>query len=331
MTAAGATIGKSLLYESEEPACYAGYLVRFRPSEEADGRFISYWLESHPYWDQIRIGKVVSTIENFSASKYQNLRLYVPDIARQRAIADYLDAETARIDALLMAHQTVLDLLSYRPVIESEEALSPSRLHSDLWPLKYLVAERDERLGGRDSLPLLSVSIHRGVVPRDELTDKLPRAEELSNYKICRTNDIVLNRMRAFQGGVGVALHDGIVSPDYTVMTVGPRLDARFAHYLMRAPWFVGQMISRLRGIGGVEQGNVRTPRVGFGDLGQIRVPLPSLPQQRDLVARLDHVTSHARRSSEVIARQVSLLKEHRQALITAAVTGELEVPEVAA
>jgi len=101
MTAAGATIGKMLLYDSDAPACYAGYLVRFRPRLDVDGRFIAYWMESQPYWDQIETGKVVSTIENFSASKYQNLRLSVPDPITQRSIADYLDQETARIDALV--------------------------------------------------------------------------------------------------------------------------------------------------------------------------------------------------------------------------------------
>ena len=67
MTAAGATIGKSLLYLDNRAACYAGYLVRFRPGRSVDPRFISYWTESLAYGDQIRAGGVVSTIANFSA------------------------------------------------------------------------------------------------------------------------------------------------------------------------------------------------------------------------------------------------------------------------
>ncbi|MHB1552719.1 MAG: restriction endonuclease subunit S [Acidimicrobiales bacterium] len=110
MTAAG-TIGKSLLYHSEDAACYAGYLVRFRPRSDVDERFVSYWMESQPYWDQIEVGKVVSTIENFSASKYQNLALSVPELTTQRSIADYLDRETARIDALIEKKQELLALL----------------------------------------------------------------------------------------------------------------------------------------------------------------------------------------------------------------------------
>jgi hypothetical protein len=101
MTAAGATVGKSMLYDSDAPACYAGYLARFRPRPDVDSRFVSFWTESHVYWDQIASGKVTSTIDNFSAGKYQNLWIDVPELAVQRAVSDFLDAETARIDALL--------------------------------------------------------------------------------------------------------------------------------------------------------------------------------------------------------------------------------------
>ena len=65
---------------------------------------------------------------------------------------------------------------------------------------------------------LLSVSIHLGVVPRSSMTDDLPRAEDLSGYKQVRHGDLVVNRMRAFQGAVGLAHVDGLVSPDNLVI-----------------------------------------------------------------------------------------------------------------
>jgi predicted transcriptional regulator len=114
MTAAGATIGKSLLYGATGEACYAGYLVRFRPTKDADGRFVAYWMESMHYWDQIATGKVVSTIENFSAGKYQNLSCPNPPLAVQRAIADFLDRETARIDTITVTLERQIVLLRER-------------------------------------------------------------------------------------------------------------------------------------------------------------------------------------------------------------------------
>lgn len=109
-------------------------------------------------------------------------------------------------------------------------------------------------------LPLLSVSAYRGVVPRSELTSDEARADDLRRYKVCKPRDIVINRMSAYQGAAGVAPIEGLVSPDYTVLRTGREVDARFLGYLIRSRWFTGEITARLRGIGGVEQGNVRTP-----------------------------------------------------------------------
>lgn len=167
-------------------------------------------------------------------------------------------------------------------------------------PLRYLIHEVDERFGS-DVLPLLSVSIRTGVQRRDELTLDEHRAESLDAYKRCRAGDVVLNRMRAFQGAIGVAPVDGLVSPDYAVLRAAPALDARYLAYLLRSKWGVAEMASRLRGIGGVSSGVVRTPRVNVDDLRTIRVPLPTLARQQAAVDALD-------RESQLVARTTSAL-----------------------
>lgn len=72
--------------------------------------------------------------------------------------------------------------------------------------LKYLFREIDQRVGiDAADLPLLSVSIHRGVIPRAEMTDWESRADEFSGYKRVARGDIVINRMSAFEGGAGIS------------------------------------------------------------------------------------------------------------------------------
>jgi type I restriction enzyme, S subunit len=180
--------------------------------------------------------------------------------------------------------------------------------------LKYLYRIVDKR-AGMDRPSLMAVSIHRGVVPRESLTDDQPRAEDLSNYKICEPGDIVLNRMRAFQGAVGVSPGRGIVSPDYMVMRPVGGVDSRYLHNLFRSTWFVGEMTSRLRGIGGTDVGNVRTPRINPEDLGEIRVALPSLEEQRLIadfldaeVARIDYLVSMQIRVSGCLMEREQVL-----------------------
>jgi len=178
-----------------------------------------------------------------------------------------------------------------------------------------------DRRAGSDQPPLLAVSIHRGVVRRDTLTDDLPRAEDLSNYKLCEPGDIVLNRMRAFQGAIGISPQRGLVSPDYVILRPGTNVDARYLHHLFRSTWFVGEMESRLRGIGNTENGRVRTPRINSEDLGDIPVDFPTIDEQRRIADFLDAETIRIDSATTLIARQQQVLDERYQATIDAEIS----------
>ncbi|MHB8263979.1 MAG: restriction endonuclease subunit S domain-containing protein [Acidimicrobiales bacterium] len=80
---------------------FAGYLVRFRLLPSFEPRYIEYCASAAFTQQSIRADAVTSTISNFNAERYGNLLLPESDPERQRAIADYLDRETARIDALI--------------------------------------------------------------------------------------------------------------------------------------------------------------------------------------------------------------------------------------
>lgn len=184
--------------------------------------------------------------------------------------------------------------------------------------MKYLYRVVDERNGGTP-LPLLAVSIHHGVVPRESLTEDEPRADDLSNYKRCAAGDIVINRMRAFQGAIGVAPASGIVSPDYLVLRLRAGLEPRYFHHFFRSTWFVGQITARLRGIGSSDQGNVRTPRINVEDFGEIQVAIPSVGKQVQIadfleaeIARIDSLMRKKRRMVAALAeRRTSVTAEH--------------------
>ena len=175
--------------------------------------------------------------------------------------------------------------------------------------LKYLTSTPDDRAGIRRP-PLLAVSIHHGVVPRDELTDDEPQADDLSMYRLCQPGDIVLNRMRAFQGAIGRASQEGIVSPDYLVLRPSPNVDGKFLHYLFRSSAFVGQMVARLRGIGSTDTGSVRTPRINAKDLLDIRISVPTLTEQLAIADYLDRETAQIDALIAAKQRMLSRLAE---------------------
>ena len=186
-------------------------------------------------------------------------------------------------------------------------------------PARFVLTEVDERgLRPGEDGELLSVSIGRGVVPRSESGSTQAASEDTSQYKRCEPGQLALNRLRAFQGGIGVSDHLGLVSPDYAVFDIDASMDPRFVHYQTRSSWFVAEMTKRLRGIGDPGTSNVRTPRINVVDLGRIDMFTPPLDVQRKIADRLDAETERIdrliamnRQVLETIARRVQSLTDN--------------------
>jgi type I restriction enzyme S subunit len=189
--------------------------------------------------------------------------------------------------------------------------------HWDLARFKHILRERDERsIGGEEEL--LSVSAYTGVTPRSAIIEagaQLTRAETLEGYKVCKRNDLVVNIMLAWNRGLGVTVHDGIVSPSYCVFEPNSRVYPRFLDYLVRCdqylPYFkahsAGVIDSRLRLYPDVLAGLIAI--------------MPPLNEQRAIVDVLDHETAKIDALVAEQERLIALLKEKRQAVISHAVT----------
>jgi restriction endonuclease S subunit len=109
----GATVGKSFMYQdSWGRACYAGYLIRARLNTSVVlPKFISYFTTSSIYWNWLASVFSQSTIQNVNAEKYSNLVVTVPPLSEQYLIVNYLDQETAKIDALVSRIQEGIEKL----------------------------------------------------------------------------------------------------------------------------------------------------------------------------------------------------------------------------
>jgi|GEM_PF-1034056 len=193
-------------------------------------------------------------------------------------------------------------------------------------PFRWRFREIDIRAGVDADLPLMSVSLYKGVVPRSELMDSEGRAEDLSNYKVCEPGDIVLNRMSAYQGALGLSQVKGLVSPDYAVLRPESEWDGRYLVYLMKSQWFLGQIVMRLKGIGSIEQANVRTPRINIEDLGGILAPAPPIEEQRRIADFLDDQVGRIDQAIELVKSQMSRVIEVRDQTIAEALTGRRAV-----
>lgn len=338
MTAAGATIGKSVTYLEERPACYAGYLVRFRPNLAlVDGRFIAYWMQSALYWAQVDAQRVKSTIENFSASRYRNLKLNLPPLRQQTEIADYLDAETARIDALIEKKQQMLSLLAEQFWSRIEAYFRDCR--APKVPLRRCLIDICDGPFG-SSLTSSHYSDHGARVVRLGNIGFADFKEDDRAF-IPTTHYVTLLRHRVSQGDLLIAglgdsrNHVGraCVAPD-----LGPAIvkadcyRARIDSKLARSEYLAIFLSSPLgaQEVGLASRGSTRS-RINLDIAKDIHIPLVPLEGQEVLISLFKRQRAQQRRMTDVLESQLSLLVERRQALVTAAVTGELRIPGVAA
>ena len=302
-----------------------------------EARFLRYVLLWGSFIDAVDASTFGSKMPRADWDFIGNMPVPLPGRAWQLSVADYLDRETTRLDSLIAAKERLLGLLA-----EKREALITRAVTSGLDPncilrdsgipwlglipahwatprIAWLFRERDHR--GEPDLPLLEVSINSGVVLREFSDEKIEStAADFNTYKVARQGDVVFNKMRMWQGAVGVAPEDGLVSPDYVVAAPTGALTSEYAGLLFRTPVFSAECGRRSHGIVWDRL------RLYWEEFRDISVPLPSLTEQAAILAYVAQETRKIDELASGTSRTIALLKERRSALIAAAVTGQITV-----
>lgn len=314
-------------------------LLPLKP-EKLNSRFGLYIMLSREFIDAVDGSTFGSKMPRADWAFIGNVPIPFPTLSTQEDIADFLDRETTDIDSLIAAKQKLLDLMAEkRRAIVAEAVmrgldpsapLRPSGIgwlgeipaHWQVRRIATLFSQRDER--SEPDLPLLEVSINAGVVVREFSSDKIEgTAADFNTYKVARQGDIAFNKMRMWQGAVGVAPVDGLVSPDYTVACAKAELLPDYAGQLFRTASFSAECGRNSQGI---TWDRLRLYWDGFRD---IFMPLPPLDEQQQIVEHISTETAKIDRLGTATENSIALLKERRAALIAAAVTGQLEIQEV--
>lgn len=301
-------------------------LLRARP--DVDPRYIAYALPTQLK----RINDLTwsTTVKHLSGGQVRAIRIPAHSHSQQRAIADYLDRETARIDAFIAKNEELVALLTERRAACIDEAFE--RLGAPLTRLKYCASiQTGVTLGGDGSpsdpeWPYLRVAnVQVGRVELKEVKSiRVP--EHRARQSLLRVGDVLmteggdrdkLGRGALWSGEITPMLHQNHVF----AVKVGRNLDARF---LMR--WLDASPSRRHFESTAVQTTNLAsTNKTLVGNL-----PLPSCPVQVQLtlVADLDLRLEKIDAAIGVTERSVKLAWERRAALISAAVTGKLDVEE---
>lgn len=182
-------------------------------------------------------------------------------------------------------------------------------------PPLWTLFQRTKRVG-HEGEQLLSVYRDFGVIPKASREDNFNKAsDDLSTYQLVEPNDLVINKMKAWQGSVAISEHRGIVSPAYFVYRSTHTHNGRYLHYLMRSPQYTAGYLSLSKGI-----------RVNQWDLepeyhSRMPVLIPSQEEQLAIAQFLDRETGKIDALVAEQERLIALLTEKRQAVISHAVT----------
>ena len=340
------SVGRTFRYREDwGKVCFAGYLIKFSTDLQlACPEFVDFFASSQSYWEWLSSIAIQTTIQNVSAEKYANLAIPLPPLAEQRAIAAYLDRETAVIDRLIGEAEALNALLREKRValisravtkgldadVEMKDSgvewLGEIPAHWDVKPVYTLTlatAKRDPSQEPDTEFRYIDVS----SVSSEQ--HHITAYEQLMGYdaptrarNIVFEGDTIFATVRPYLRNIAlvpIELNDSICSTGYCVLRADrTMLESRFLFCSCISAGFVA-------GVEAHQQG-VSYPAVSDRVVRRQVIPLPPLHEQRAIAAQLDRETV---KIDGLICKNdelVALLREKRTALISAAVTGKIAV-----
>lgn len=326
-------IGVSAYVEWSAPDLVCGYhLSLIRPSR-VYGRYLHYSMQSTRTREQLAMGATGVTRFGLRSEQLESVQIWVPPTAIQRAIADYLDAETARIDALISKKRRMIELVNEGAQASLLQAIGtwrsgPSRTLRQYGTSVFTgpfgtVLSASEYVDG--GIPIINPThISSGVItPEFAVTVSPEVAERIKRHRL-EKGDLVMGR----KGDVGrsaiVTEREAgwICGSDSIAIRCGRALTPEFLAAALRIDLFRQQLARASTG--------AMVANLNEGTLLGMKLPDLSRAQQTWAVERSSAVFSRQEKLVGRLAVQLDLLAEHRQALITAAVTGELDIPGAA-
>jgi type I restriction enzyme S subunit len=323
-----------------------GFAV-LHPSDVVCARWLTYYCQTDRFVEEVVARSVGVSYPAINATELGDFRLGLPQLDEQRRIADFLDTEIERIEGTSRRFQDVQAKLHERRLAQifdlvagaSRREKRPSRLawvkdlplHWGEVKLAYVA-----RLGSGHTPSRLHpewwIDCHIPWITTGEVQQvRNDRREVLQGTRECISllglansaaelrppGTVVLCRTAASAGYSAVMDREMTTSQDFATWTCGPKLDPFYLLWCLRA--MRRDLLERLA-MGSTHK------TIYMPDLQSIRIPLPPVSEQREIVAAIRQRNGTLDSLLDRIARQDELLAARRQALITAAVTGQLDV-----
>ena len=357
----GATVGKTFQFKSYDGiACFAGYLIKASPDKDKIlSDFEYYYTKSNAYDNWKNSIFIQATIQNIGADKYQTLLVTQPSLNEQTEITDYLDEKTTRIDDLIAKKERVIELLREKrtalishavtkglnPDVKMKASgvewlernykfaagdrfvpwLKSCSISDEFKPLKYLCDVNANVLPENTSpdteiiyIDISNVDSNGKVINQEEINfDSAPSRAR----RILSDGDVFLSTVRTYLRAISYvekAEHNLICSTGFAVISSGYGVYPKFLFYWVRSSLFVVEVVARSVG--------VSYPAINALEVGNLPFPMIDINEQQAIADFLDRETSRIDALIAKVTEAIEKLKEYRTALISAAVTGKIDV-----
>jgi type I restriction enzyme S subunit len=323
----GAALGKLAFVEGMSgPACLNSHLLLFRPKARAYWpKYLYYYCSTKYFQDYILVRGTGSTFLGVSQETIGNHPISLPPLDLQRAISDFLDSKTAAIDELIRMKERLIELLQ-----ERRQALITQAVTKGL----------DTNVSMKDSgvLWLGKIPAHWEVVQLRRKI-RLQRGVDI-------TKDIQTDGLVPVVSSGGVASYHNVVYAQGPGVVVGRKGSAGTVHWVASDFWphdttlwvqefrgnarrYVYYKLIAMR-LESYDTGSAN-PTVNRNLVHPVKVSWPPVSEQQRIAQYLDEALGAISLVEEQVSLQTIRLREYRQALISAAVTGQIDVTREAA
>ena len=318
-----------------DAAIYASTeLMALRPSPECDGKWLSYLVASKPAIEWAVATSEGTKMPRTSWEKFGYLMLAtMPDLQSQRAIASYLDKETARIDALIEKKQRMVELLeerydSFVDKLITYNSYGVERAVGRLIAMQITDGPHETPEFVDEGVPFLSIEAIKDNELDFEGCRFISRADHIAYSKKTspRKDDVLLAKTGATIGKTALVRSAAVFSIWSPLALLRPKVSEimpEFLWHCLRTKYVQKQI--RLNATQNTQ------PNIAMGDISGLRIRVPPIEMQFELLNLLNCESVRIANLQTTLAAQTELLGERRMSVITAAVTGQLEIPSVAA
>ena len=342
-------IGKSAVNLIRGPACCGGDVIIFRPSIDAEARFLGYAADcSASVHQKACIGRGFTVMHIYSTDlKY--MAVAIPPVPEQAAIVRFLDHADRSIRRYIRAKQKLITLLeeqkqaviqqavtgqidvrsglpypAYKPsgvewLVDVPEHWQVKRSKRVFMPRRELARANDIQLSATQAYGVISQQRYEEVVGR-KVVRILRHLEQRRHVEV---DDFVIS-MRSFQGGLERAWESGCIRSSYIVLRPATKLIVGYFGYLFKSVGYINALQATANFIRDGQDLN-------FENYCRVDLPFPSIEEQQGIAQFLDQTTTATRSTVERYRGQVERVREYRARLIADIVTGKLDVREAVA